>query len=343
MKIFICFLYIMGSLVSLGGKAGAMSRLVLDGSNPDVLRMLPEWLPFPDRILKTVIDYYVEPEEQEGPLVSNFIKGHPLDQKQLNMRLAFPYHPVKQGQRIKYIHQKAVGMLTETDDFMVIGPLKPCIGIVLYYEGQILGVHKDNSSDIQSLAEFYRLLHVTDPAKIIGTLYTAELSSEEWERDWKSVYEGRSQIQEVRKTKQFLTNTFGIPSPNIRAILYRLDKPSSFYGNYFDAFTNLLVNKKGDVFNTSFYTEDIMGLRGSKLPEFDYEVSNPGFFSITFLKQIETFKAHFRNYEYQAIQKDLKNIMKQNRKLRKELNKSKTSNYGMIPLSFSSQLIIKCR
>lgn len=102
----------------------------------------------------------------------------------------------------------------------VLGSLKPCIAIILEYDGNIIAAHKHYSNRIKSLIEFAKekFGEIKDPLnELRGLLFTNkfDISDINVQKIMLECHNGKSQIEELQYIRSSILHGFGLDPNNI--------------------------------------------------------------------------------------------------------------------------------
>lgn len=182
------------------------------------------------------------------------------------VNLPFPYKSTE-GKPVKFVHQGGAHLLTQdsVEDFMVIGPVQPCIAIVVSNpeNGRHLGFHKHWPNSFESLQKMITdHLETSDFTKLRVQFYSFKMSAAAYSEFYKIC--GRTQQQEMEDVRDFLKG-LGVLDEKITMTLWEGRYSDWALGQYETAELSILVDKEGNVFSTCFLAEDLMGLRGKRV------------------------------------------------------------------------------
>ncbi|RTL06854.1 hypothetical protein EKK58_04030 [Candidatus Dependentiae bacterium] len=152
----------------------------------------------------------------------------------------------------------------------LVGPLQPCQLLLLDFGKKTVVAHISSQSNLQDLLNKIKEEHPNiDSSTITGELFTNDSLTYDQEifttkgLTYKKLYQGRSQLQELKKNKDAIINTLNIPNRNqINALKFKSTKEDFALGNY--EFAELfvlikMINQKPAIFNTCPMAEEYFG------------------------------------------------------------------------------------
>jgi hypothetical protein len=197
------------------------------------------------------------------------------------VQLPLPYRSVDPGKTRVFFQGEALVIDPKTSEFdaYVTYPLRPCLlGRILDPETRrSLVFHKYAVHDMKSLLPWLAKLAPANPGKLQVTLYTVELSPEQF-RGHAQAYAGRTQIQELNAVRTFLVKECKIPNENIERRFYPRSSHVALpdLGQYEDVVLTAGVSRTGEVFHTSIAQHDLFGLGGLPAPSKARVAGNAG-------------------------------------------------------------------
>lgn len=175
----------------------------------------------------------------------------------------------------------------------MIGPLRPCIGIIITDGKKLIAFHKHSNNSLESMLKIVKSnLDLSDNKNVFAYIYTT-LDAREWASNKRSlIHDNKTHTQVVDQIKDSL-KTIEIPDSNIGVGRYSLLKNESgvkpenqqqkhadfSLGRYDLAETCVAVRmndifgkkesgeKKVKLFSIDPYTEDVFGYHGTKITE----------------------------------------------------------------------------
>ncbi len=212
-----------------------------------------------------------------GDIVSK-LEVYPGVFKEITLPYKYKYLTPEEISKTGLVLERCYTTLKADDhnrQFVIIGPLKPCIGIGLYYDHKAVVAHVHFSNDVSDfINEAKKELGIsgkTDPKEIFGFIYTCrtknysdsqfEISSfSTW--SWKKKYEGRTQDQEVEKIKTEIRKSLNIV--NEKQIETKIceskytDEAIGWFP-YAEFYVLVTLSPKGmDVYNTCMLHEEVL-------------------------------------------------------------------------------------
>jgi hypothetical protein len=178
--------------------------------------------------------------------------------------LPFLYHPVAPDAKYVFVFQGGAGLLTPetSENYMVIGTLKPCIGIVFHnsVNGHILGFHKHWSNRLEHINDFYHLLNVTDKSQMSVGIFS--VATPTYDANYKIDHGGSTHLQELKRVKDWIVGAYGFERTQVKANLYTSPYKDGVLGTYEFAELSLLVDRNGKFFSICYWREDLMRRKG---------------------------------------------------------------------------------
>lgn len=230
--------------------------------------------------------------EVERPSKNHFdLHGHGI---WTNVRFPYDYYERKEGDILSLIHQggyKIFNIAQNQTYVAVIGPLRPCIAVVVTDSENLVAFHKHSSNALNSMKKILlENISFENIKNLYARIFTTE-DNEEWNKDSRSIDHGnKTHREEVKRIKDFL-ETMGIRRPQIGAQLYDLKKslyPDRYLGRYELAESCIairlddILETKENTLNLKFtsidpYTENIFGYKGTMISYEEYFGSNLDF------------------------------------------------------------------
>lgn len=199
------------------------------------------------------------------------------DKKPTSVYLPYPYLRIPSEKKVQIVTQGAVSLLKldSTEDVMIIGTLKPCIGIAIYNSENrfLLGYHFHWSNKLENITAHLPLLENKDPKMLKTYIYSKELeSSESYERQFKIGYGRRSHSAQLAFIKEYLSGMCFIPSNAIEVKLF--PRASKWHHGYLQEylFADACIafkNEEGLPYNTCLMHEDIFKLNQQRFRPVD--------------------------------------------------------------------------
>lgn len=208
-----------------------------------------------------------------------------------HISLPFTYYERQSTDRPTLIHQGGYKVydLANKNDVAVIGPLRPCIGIVVSDGVKLIAFHKHCTNSLESMGKIIQgNLNLLNKDNLHARIYTSKDDIEWKQNNRQLMHGGKSHVDEVKSIKDFLNQTIGIPREKIPAHMKNLrdEKERLFYafgvlGRYELAEICVAV-RLSDVFELSNdkkqikfssidpFTEDVFGYKGTEITELEY-------------------------------------------------------------------------
>lgn len=189
--------------------------------------------------------------------------------------LKYPYAEIspKDKEHCLFLTESCYTILNHDDTektSVLVGPLYPCQFLCLRFERQTIIAHISSESNFSELLyTIKKQFTECSPSQITGELYTTHMEGYDKKYlyngslSWQMLTEGRSQLEELKKKKDILLESFNIPNRSqIKAYKFTPDKTDDEYGNYLSAYKYVIVkiiNEKPVLFNTSLMAENFFG------------------------------------------------------------------------------------
>jgi hypothetical protein len=177
----------------------------------------------------------------------------------------------KEKDKLSFIHQggyKVFDVSADSSEVAIIGPLRPCIGIVVTDGTKLIAFHKHSTNSFDSLQKIigrHLDLSAANKANLHARIFTVRDDQEWAEHNRSSMHDGKDHMASVLHIKDFLHHALGFTRTQIPASLYNLRTPDGkmkypelYFGNY--EFAEMTVAVK---INTVF--ETINGVKNIKL------------------------------------------------------------------------------
>lgn len=167
------------------------------------------------------------------------------------VKLPFPYCEPGKEQKLVTIHEggyQVFDVATDTDKVVTIGPLQPCIGVVITDGKKLLTFHKSASCSLDSMVSIIKEnLDLSDPSKICAKLYTVHNALM-----WSDLFEialhgGRTHQEEVKRIKDKICSECKVERGQVSASLFHtpeVEGARSELGIYRNSELYLAVNIK---------------------------------------------------------------------------------------------------
>lgn len=176
-----------------------------------------------------------------------------------------------EASRVLLREHSAVVSTPENPVFAVIGPLNPCIGIILHNteNNHILSAHKACDTHLESLKPMVKALEITGPESLRLTIYSHYMPVNKYKElnasglSFQIACAGHSQEEEHATVYQFFQKLTGIPASNIEDIIYMPFDKTSLLEAGVGASTHLMVDPEGHIANTSLYLGDYFNFGGA--------------------------------------------------------------------------------
>jgi hypothetical protein len=143
------------------------------------------------------------------------------------VKLPFKYYEKQNNDQLTLIHQggyKVYNIANQQNDVAVVGPLRPCIGIVVTDGVNLVTLHKHSTSSLESMGSILKKhLDLSNSENLYARIYTTRDDIEWNEKKRQPMHAGKTHTQEVISIKDFLENT-GIIRTRIDAGLQPLRK-----------------------------------------------------------------------------------------------------------------------
>ncbi len=198
------------------------------------------------------------------PLVNNTFQ---INEKTVNIPLPYVYSKVD-PETTRCFFEGEVVMIGPESPFesYVTYPLLPCLLGRIYdpESKKSLAFHKGAIHGMDSLKPFYQKLEVSDPNKLEVSLYSCELSKEQFKQNHARYYGQKNQSQEMIAVRNFLTQEFCIPKENIELRFYKKAFTLPDLGPYYAMHLTVGIKKTGELFHTAFLAEDVFNLKEVK-------------------------------------------------------------------------------
>lgn len=170
--------------------------------------------------------------------------------------LPFAYYSPTQKEKnyLKIVAEGEYTVFNSTDDCAVVGPLSPCQLVALDNENTTIVGHLAYSANLSTLLNAaQQTFKGHDLSKTRGNVLTVSLGTKEYVEprnqvdgylfSIKDCYQGRSQLEELKKVKDTIIDTFGIT--NRTQINANLFKPKKIdYINEYELATHCVFLKK---------------------------------------------------------------------------------------------------
>lgn len=135
--------------------------------------------------------------------------------------IPFPHHSLTQEEKnnLKIVAEGRYTILKEPNDCAVVGPLLPCQLVTLFNTGKTVVGHLAYTSDLSTLLQAVKLeFQELNLADTVGKIYTTEDPTYKKKVipiqgnlfSLQDLHEGRSQTEEVKKTKDTIIDVLGI-------------------------------------------------------------------------------------------------------------------------------------
>jgi len=193
----------------------------------------------------------------------------------VDVTLAREYYSPTQDEKtnLKYIQEGCFTVLEKENDCALVGPIRPCQLITLSNNQKIIVAHLVYNASLSSLlAQTKQEFGSCDLSQTTGTILTVTDPDYDKKSTYfdvfhlsqKDKYEGRTQLEEVKKTKDTILKTFNIKNrTQIDAHKFTSKKQDLELGNYEFAevytFVKYSTAEKALIYNTCPMAEDIFG------------------------------------------------------------------------------------
>ncbi len=218
----------------------------------------------------------------------------------------YPYLPIDSTMREKrvFITQGTYLAFEENfDKIFILGPLSPCIGIIARHSSNSgIVAHLDFTSNLESILAEMNKIGVNEPKNWNITLYTNTV--DDYEYKFRSVYEGREQVEELKRIKDQFVNALNLERSQVRAIKFTQSKENIDLKEFAFIYHYLAVDRTGEIFTAAPIKDDLFKFRDNghipaSLPITDQIKLTVKYFQDAFRNRAENLHA-YRCKKYKA-------------------------------------------
>jgi len=142
------------------------------------------------------------------------------------INVAFRYYERRSEDCLTFIDQggyKVYDISVDTKDVAVIGPISPCIGIVVTNGDKLIAFHKHSTNSFQSMKDIIgKELDLSNKENLYARIYSAK-DNEEWVKNGRQLmHNDKSHLQELEIIENFFHQEIGINQGQVLSDLWDL-------------------------------------------------------------------------------------------------------------------------